>query len=262
MITPKKQLGQHWLNENTILLAIADAAEVRVGDFILEIGPGLGSLTRVLIDKGAKILAVELDESLAGSLKKQIGAGDNLTVISQDILKFDFSQLPTDYKIVANIPYYLSSHLLRLISETKNPPVQASLLLQKEVTERVCAKPGQMSTLSVTTQMYFEATPGMVVRAGLFTPPPKVDSQLLILNKREQPLFGNNDPKVLFRLVKAGFGERRKKLRSSLSSGLYINKTQAEKLLNEARIDSNLRAQNLSLDDWLNLFKSWSATKS
>ena len=258
MITPKKQLGQHWLNDESSLLAMAEAVLVDINDDVLEIGPGLGSLTQMLIDKGAKVTAVELDENLSSSLKNRIkGAGGNLEIISQDILKFDFNQLPSGYKIVANIPYYLSSHLLRIICEANNPPVQAALLVQKEVAKRVCAQQGSMSILSVSTQLYFEPSLGTMVPAQLFTPPPKVDSQILILKRRKNPLFGDQNPKLLLKLVKAGFSERRKKLRSSLSGGLHISKAQADDLLIKAEIDGDLRAQNLAISDWLKLAKTF-----
>lgn len=258
MTIPKKQLGQHWLNDQATLLVMADSAKIAKNDIVLEIGPGLGSLTQVLIDKGAKVWSVELDRELSAILTSKIkDPNNNLLVIEQDILKFDFNSLPPDYKIVANIPYYLTSHLLRILAEAKNPPKQAAILVQKEVAERVCAKPGQMSLLSVSTQMYFETSLGQVVPAVLFTPPPKVDSQILIIKRLKTPLFGNLNSKLLFRLVKAGFSERRKKLRSSLSGGLKISKQQADELLQRAKISSNLRAQNLSLEEWLTLFEAW-----
>jgi len=258
MIIPNKALGQHWLNDKQSLFAMVEAGEVKADNNVLEIGPGLGSLTQVLIDQKAKVWSVEFDSSLSSKLASNINDPDtNLKIIEHDILKFDFSKLPVGYKIVANIPYYLTSHLLRLISEAKNPPKTAVLLVQKEVAERVCAKPGQMSLLSVSTQMYFETSLGRIVKAELFSPPPKVDSQILILQRRKTPLFGDLEPKLLFRIVKAGFGERRKKLRSSLSGGLNISKEQADKLLEQAKINPNLRAQNLDLEKWLILTKTW-----
>jgi 16S rRNA (adenine1518-N6/adenine1519-N6)-dimethyltransferase len=261
-INPNKKLGQHWLNDYDSLLAMADSAEVAKKDFVLEIGPGLGSLTQVLIDKGAVVWAVELDKQLSARLASKISDPHaNLKIIGQNILKFDFNQLPADYKIVANIPYYLTSHLLRIISESDNPPSAASLLLQKEVAQRVCAKPGQMSLLSVSTQMYFETGLGRIIPADLFIPSPKVDSQILILKRRKNPLFDKQNPVVLFRVVKAGFSERRKKLRSSISGGLRISKEQADKLLKQSKISPDLRAQNLSLENWLAMAKAWQEIK-
>ena len=245
----KKSLGQHWLEDKASLEAMCDAAEVITGDNILEVGPGRGSLTTSLLEHGAKVIAVELDERLAQDLTERF-KDRSLILNMLSILDFDFSTLPADYKIVANIPYYLTSHLLRQLSETPNQPSVAVLLVQKEVAERVVAAPGDMSILSVAVQFYYEVSVGQVVPAKLFTPPPKVDSQILILKKRERPLFADVDTEKFFRLVKAGFSERRKKLRSSLSGGLGISKQEAENLLQKANIDPNLRPQELSLADW------------
>lgn len=248
----KKSLGQHWLHDITSLEAMAK--DVGRGDTILEIGPGTGTLTEVLLAKGAHVIAVEKDESLLKSLAQRFGKAD-FTLINQGILEFDLTTLPPDYKIVANIPYYLTSNLIRNLSESTNPPESAILLVQKEVAERVAAKPGNMSLLSVSAQFYWEVSLGAVLSARLFTPPPKVDSQILILKKRQQPLFPDVNTKQFFRVVKAGFGERRKTLSNSLSGGLRISKEEANKVLNKASIDPGLRAQALSLEHWHNLYK-------
>lgn len=257
---PKKTLGQHWLNDQTSLLAMLDAAGVEAGDYIVEIGPGLGTLTQHLLDTGATVHAIEFDNELAKTLRKRVKAAPNQLIITEaDIMKFNFSELPKDYKIVANIPYYLTSGLLRLLSEAVNPPKIAALLVQKEVAERVCASPGDMSVLSVSTQMYFTVSLGALVPAVLFTPPPKVDSQILILQRRLVPYFEDLDIRSLFRVIKAGFSERRKKLRSSLSGGLGISKEAADALLASAGISGDLRAQNLNLQNWIDLAKCWLA---
>jgi 16S rRNA (adenine1518-N6/adenine1519-N6)-dimethyltransferase len=260
MTQPKTQLGQHWLKSQTILNKIVDEAGVIQDDVVLEIGPGLGTLTQVLINKGAAVTAVEFDQFLATSLANRVNdPAKLLEVKQQDILRFNLNELPKGYKIVANIPYYLTSALIRVLCDSNNPPTKAALLVQKEVAERVAAKPSQMSILSVITQMYYQVNLGTTVPAKFFTPPPKVDSRVLILTKRPKPLFGNQDPANLFRLVKAGFSERRKKIRNSLAGGMQIEKEAAEKLLKKADIDGELRAQNLSLDDWLKLTKLWQA---
>jgi 16S rRNA (adenine1518-N6/adenine1519-N6)-dimethyltransferase len=253
-IIPKKSLGQHWLTDHTSLTAMCDSAELKAGDTVLEIGPGLGTLTELLIQRVATVIAVEFDESLAAGLPKRVKA-NNLEVVSQDILQFDFTSLPPDYKVVANIPYYLTSNLIRVLSETPNQPSVAVLLVQKEVAARVVAQPGAMSILSVTAQYYWQVGVGFEVPAELFTPPPKVDSQILILVRRQELQFPDADPKRFFQLVKAGFSERRKMLRSSLSGGLHITKVDAEVLLRQAAIDPSLRAQALSLEDWYRLYK-------
>lgn len=255
---PKKSLGQHWLHDDECLEAMVYGADVQADDTVLEIGPGLGTLTKKLLDTGAQVVAVEYDHDLAEQLPGRV-QHQNLTVIEHDILTFDVTQLPVGYKVAANIPYYLTSNLLRTLCESGNPFSKASLLMQQEVAERVVAGPGQMSLLAVSVQLYCEASLGEHVPAELFTPPPKVDSQILLLTYREQPLFPELDTTQFFRLVKAGFSAKRKKLRSSLAGGLHISKPDAEALLRSAEIDPDLRAQALSLQDWYRLFQAWSS---
>lgn len=255
--SPKKQLGQHWLHDDVSLKAMVTYAGVDHDDVVVEIGPGLGTLTQYILDTGAHVEAIEFDADLAVSLPARLCNPDNLKVTQADIMSYDLTKLPVDYKVVANIPYYLTSGLLRVISESSNPPSVAILLVQKEVAQRVCAKPGGMSLLSVSVQLYFEVSLGKLVPAELFTPPPKVDSQILILSRRSKPYFGECNSKNIFRVVKAGFSERRKKLRSSLSGGLGISKEAADELLQDANINGDLRAQNLDLDEWIRLAQSW-----
>jgi 16S rRNA (adenine1518-N6/adenine1519-N6)-dimethyltransferase len=249
----KKELGQHWLYDQVSLEAMCDAADVQAGDTVLEIGPGTGTLTTRLLARYANVIAVEFDEARAGSLEKEF-AGHNFILHTESILKFDLTALPADYKLVANIPYYLTSHLIRILSESRNRPTIATLLVQKEVAERVTTAPGQMSLLSVTAQFYWECSRGVLVPARLFTPPPKVDSQILVMKRRDAPLF-NVDEKAFFRMVKAGFAERRKKLRSSLSGGLRVSKEEATKLIQAANLNPDSRAQELSLNDWHDLYR-------
>jgi 16S rRNA (adenine1518-N6/adenine1519-N6)-dimethyltransferase len=260
----KKSLGQHWLNDNVSLNAICDAADVQEGDHVLEIGPGQGSLTNKLLQRGAHVIAVELDETLAknllhqsSSIFKNVPLGGGLKVVQGDILKFDLTILPPNYKVVANIPYYLTGNLLRILSESSNLPSRATLLVQKEVAQRIAAKPGDMSVLSVSVQLSYLVKLGQIVPAKLFIPPPKVDSQIISLTLRTQPLFKDLDSKKFFRIVKAGFSTRRKKLRSSLSGGLHISKEEADALLIKAGINGDLRAQELSLQQWYDLYETW-----
>jgi 16S rRNA (adenine1518-N6/adenine1519-N6)-dimethyltransferase len=251
-----KSLGQHWLHDPTALNDIVGSAEVGPADTVLEIGPGLGTLTTVLCKTAKQVVAVEFDAKLANALPRRVSA-NNLQIITQDILRFDFSQLPADYKIVANIPYYLTSNLIRVISETTNPPTVAVLLVQKEVAERVTAEPGAMSILSVTAQYYWHVDSGNIVPASLFTPPPKVDSQILILEHRGDPLFQDVDAKTFFRLVKAGFSQRRKTLLNSLGAGLSISRDAMLRICQSAGIDPARRAQSLSLEEWHSLYISY-----
>ncbi|HEX7632934.1 MAG TPA: 16S rRNA (adenine(1518)-N(6)/adenine(1519)-N(6))-dimethyltransferase RsmA [Candidatus Saccharimonadales bacterium] len=254
-VQPKKSLGQHWLNDQESLEAMCDAAHVGADDIVIEIGPGLGTLTKLLVERAKQVIAIEFDEQLASMLPNRIPSG-NLQVVQQDILSVDFTAFPPGYKIVANIPYYLTSNLIRVISETTNPPSMAVLLVQKEVAERVVARPGDMSLLSVTAQFYWETTLDMIVPAELFTPPPKVDSQILVLNRRPELLFPDVDPKDFFRLVKAGFSQRRKTLLNSLSSGLHLDKETVKTVCQSVEVDPGRRAQTLSLDEWYALYIS------
>lgn len=242
------------------LAAMVEAASVEQGDNVLEIGPGLGSLTKKLLDAGANVTALEYDDSLVPGLRLRFEAQKNLKVEQGDILKYDFKNQPPNFKIVANIPYYLTSHLLRILSEPgPHKPATASLLVQKEVAQRVCASPGAMGILSVAVQLMYSASLGRVVPAELFVPQPKVDSQILILSLRPQPMFGEIDNQQFMRLVKAGFSGKRKTLRNSLSAGLQLDKPVIEKLLLVAEIDPGQRAQSLSLDDWHHLYLSFAS---
>jgi 16S rRNA (adenine1518-N6/adenine1519-N6)-dimethyltransferase len=159
---------------------------------------------------------------------------------------------------VANIPYYLTSNLIRKLSETSNRPKIAVLLIQKEVAERLCAGPGDMSLLSVWAQMYFDCVLGPVVPARLFSPPPKVDSQVVVLRNRENPTFGSADKKILAQVIKAGFSNKRKTLLNSLSAGLQISKDQVQGLLEAAELEPKARPQELSLDQWVILSELYS----
>lgn len=234
-------------------MAIAAAAAIKPSHTVLEIGPGQGSLTKVLLAAASQVVAVEKDEKLAANLRAQVSAA-NLRVITQDILKFDLTSLPAGYKVVANIPYYLTSNLIRVLCESENPFSVAVLLVQKEVAERAAAAPGQMSLLGVSAQYYCQVSLGKVVPAELFDPPPKVDSQILILKYRAQPLFENVDAKLLFRIVKAGFSQRRKTLTNSLSGGLKLERAEVTAALKQAKITPSIRAQALDLADWHRLY--------
>jgi 16S rRNA (adenine1518-N6/adenine1519-N6)-dimethyltransferase len=249
----RKSLGQHWLTDEDVLADIAACAQLKPDDTVLEIGPGPGALTSILVNQVAHVVAVELDETLARELTTRVPA-DNLEIVSQDIMRFDTTTLPVGYRVVANIPYYLTSNLIRVLSESPNAPAIAVLLVQKEVAERVAAGPGGMSLLSVSAQFYWDVSLGPVVKADMFTPPPKVDSQVIVLQSRPSPLYIDVDPRQFFRIVKAGFAGRRKTLLNSLSAGLQLNKDETKQLLASADIDPALRAQALSLDAWHALY--------
>lgn len=255
---PKKELGQHWLRDPEILAEIAEAAELSKDDVVLEIGPGLGTLTSRLLARAGRVVAVEFDRDLARKLPGQF-PGKNLGVINEDILQFDLNQLPAGYKVVANVPYYITSKIIGKLMTAENKPSLAVLLVQKEVAERIAAEPGEMSILAVSAQLFAEAELDIEVPRQFFTPPPKVDSQVVVLMTRDEPLVANEDQKDFFRVVKAGFSARRKKLRSSLSGRLGVSKASAEQLLKKANISPDVRAEDLAIDDWQRLLKEWRA---
>lgn len=253
---PKKSLGQHWLKDPDILADIADAADLTPSDTVLEIGPGLGTLTSRLLARAGRVVAVEFDGDLARKLPGQF-PGKNLEVIHQDILQFDPTNLPKNYKVVANVPYYITGKIISKFSEAANPPSRMVLLVQKEVAQRLAANPGEYSLSAVAAQVYHEVSLGAVVPAEFFTPPPKVDSQVVILVRRTEPLALTAEQAAFFRLVKAGFVAKRKKLRSSLAGGLHLEKTAVEQLLADAGIPESARAEDLSIAQWLTLLRKY-----
>lgn len=255
-----KSLGQHWLKDRVILASIADEVEISNTDTVLEIGPGLGTLTSELLSRAQKVVAVEFDEALAQKLPGQF-PGKNLEVITSDILKFDLSTLPKGYKVVANVPYYITSKIVQKLMTDENKPGAAVLLVQKEVAERLAAEPGNMSMLALSAQVYASVRLGIEVPRKFFTPPPEVDSQVVVLETRAAPLVSAKQEQAFFRLARAGFGEKRKKLRSSLAGGLQISKENADELLKKTGISPEARAQELSIKDWKNLLTNLGDTR-
>lgn len=250
----KKSLGQNFLTDPEILSAIADYGGLSPSDTVLEIGPGHGDLTRVLCQRAGRVVAVEFDRDLYVLLSRELAPNyPNLELIHGDILSFDLSKIPAGYKVVANIPYNITSPIIAKLLTTENSPTLAVLLVQKEVAERMAAQPGKLSASAVLAQAYAEITAGLIVPAKYFDPIPKVDSQVLIMRRRERPLVPLDRMTQFEAVVHAGFAQPRKKLKSSLAVGLKTNKEAAERLLNNANIDSNLRPQNLTINDWLRL---------
>ena len=260
LVRPKKELGQNFLFDDGVLLTIASYGELSGDDTVLEIGPGLGTLTSRLCRQAGQVVAVEFDDELAKLLPANVAelsgyAVSNLTVANQDFLGYDLSNLPADYKVVANIPYNITSKIIEKLWSADNKPSLAVLLVQREVAERLAAGAGRLSVLAISAQIFADVELGIKVPAEMFTPAPKVDSQVIIMRRRSEQLVRNDQLEQFFYVVKAGFSEKRKKLRSSLAVGLRTSKAAAEQLLFEADIDPNKRAQELSMDDWKRLAK-------
>jgi len=251
-LKPKRSLGQNFLVDESALAKVAAAAELTPEDTVLEIGPGLGSLTRHLAEVAARVVAVELDQNLLAPLEHVLEDYDNVELVHGDILKLSPStlNLPPGYKVVANIPYYITSAVIRHLLEAKIKPACLVLTVQKEVAQRMCAGPGDLSLLAVSVQFY--SAPRLVARlsAGAFYPRPEVDSAVVRLEVRPGPAVEVPDVDTFFRVVKAGFGQKRKQLRNALSAGLGLPTEAVTALLAQAGIDPTRRAETLALEEW------------
>lgn len=266
----KKSLGQNLLVDASHLHRIAAAADLTKSDTVLEIGPGLGALTHHLAQQAGRVVAVELDQRLIPILSAEFAGLRHVSFVHGDILKLSPAEVirtqqsgqsaplttAVPYKVVANLPYYITSAVLRHILESLPPPTLAVLLVQQEVAQRMVAQPGAMSLLAVSVQFYARPRALHRIPAGAFLPPPKVDSRVVRLDVRPQPAVPDVEPVEFFRTVRAGFGQRRKQLRNSLSAGLSRSKEEATLWLTSAGIDPSRRAETLSLQEWGMLTKS------
>ena len=259
-LSPKKSLGQNFLSNDDVLAKIVNAAEINPNSEVLEIGPGLGSLTRHIAEKADHVTVVELDGRLIPILQEIMKPWENVNIIHQDILKLDPAEIMQNdhYIVAANIPYYITSALIRHLLEANKKPLRMVLTVQAEVAKRICAQPGDLSLLGLSVQVY--GTPRIMLRipAGAFYPPPKVDSIALRIDLFEAPLIPVPQLDVFFRIAKAGFSQKRKTLRNSISAGMRMEKTETDNLLHESGIDPNNRAQNLTLQDWAVLTQNYS----
>ncbi len=251
-IRADKSLGQNFLQDVSALENIALAAEIQEDDCVLEIGPGLGSLTRYLAVSAKEVTAIELDPDMLPPLRAVLKPHQNVRVVHGDILKTVISEIihKTDYLVVANIPYYITSAVIRHLLESNPKPRRIVLTIQKEVAERICAKAGDLSLLALSVQVYGKPSIAAIIPADSFHPAPKVDSAILRIDIYDQPLIPNDLLKTFFKLIKAGFSQKRKTLRNSLSSGLHIPTAESEALLTSAGINFMRRAETLSIDEW------------
>lgn len=251
-LRPDKRLGQNFLIEESELRKIIDIAQIGSNDTVLEIGPGLGSLTRLLAEQSQRVVAVELDDKLIPPLKEVLSPFPNVQLVQGDILALNLDHLlgEISYRVVANIPYYITSALIRHLLEAKAKPYQMVLTVQREVAERITAKPGDMSLLALSVQVY--GAPEVMARipAEAFYPAPAVDSAVVRVNLYPEPIMPTGRLSFFFRLAKAGFSQKRKTLRNSLSAGMHWSPPQAEAVLRSAGIDPQRRAETLSLEEW------------
>lgn len=251
-LIPKKSLGQNFLVENGALEKVVNAAEIEPVDVVLEIGAGLGSLTRFLSVTARKVVAVELDSHLIPILETVLGSRGNVELVYGDILKLDPARLISvdQYLVVANIPYYITSAIFRHLLAAKRKPRRIVMTIQREVAQRICAEPGDMSLLALSVQVFGTAKIVAKISAGSFYPAPKVDSAVIRVDLYPEPLVEAAMLDRFFQLTRAGFGQKRKMLRKSLAAGLSLPVPVVEDMLLQNEIDPTRRAETLSLDEW------------
>ena len=251
-LRPIKGLGQNFLQDTRALQEIITSAHILPTDTILEIGAGLGNLTRYLALTAQSVTAVELDKNLFPLLETVIAPYRNVRLVQGDILKLNPAELidSSDYLVVANIPYYITSAVLRHLLESGGHPRRLVLTIQEEVARRICARPGKMSLLALSVQVYGTPEIAAYIPAEAFYPVPKVDSAVLRVEILSEPRISSVLLDKFFTLIKAGFSQKRKTLRNSLSGGLGIAPAEVERILAAAGIDSIRRAETLSLDEW------------
>lgn len=262
----RKRLGQHFLVDEEALAKILAAAELDTGDIVLEVGPGLGILTLELAKRAGLVVAVELDDQLAVLLGETMGSFSNVRIVNRDILKVEPGDLLREvvpdaaggdyrYRVVANLPYYITSKALRHFLEAESKPESMVVMVQKEVAQAITARPGDLSLLALSIQFYAEPKLVSYVPASSFYPAPEVDSALLRLDIRSEPKVEVGDPDRFFGLVRAGFSSARKQLVNSLSGALGKSRDEVFAILEQAGIAPERRAEMLSLEEWANLWR-------
>lgn len=253
-IEAKKSLGQNFLDDENVLRRLIDAADLTAADQVLEIGPGVGSLTRLLAEAAARVVAVELDDRLLPILREELAPYDNVTLIHGDILAQDPADLFAEpYKVVANVPYYITGAILRHLLEAAHKPALLVLTVQKEVAERIVATPPDMSLLAVSVQYYGRAAVVATIKAGAFWPRPDVDSAVVRVDLTQGQRV--DDEQRFFRIVKAGFSQKRKQLQKNLRQ-LGLEKTAVRRALIAAGVDGRRRAETVTLPEWRAIYEA------
>jgi 16S rRNA (adenine1518-N6/adenine1519-N6)-dimethyltransferase len=264
----RKGLGQHFLVDGEMLGVITSAAELAPTDLVVEVGPGLGILTRELAQRASRVIAIELDNKLASLLKQMLASFNNVTIINDDVLRIEPSDLLNEqktgfiYKVVANLPYYITSPVLRHFLEASVKPEMMVVMVQKEVAEAIAAEPGNMSLLSVSVQFYGKPKIISYVPAQCFYPAPEVDSAILSIDLYFQPAVEVTSESGFFELVRAGFTAPRKQMVNSLAQGLGLAKAEVLPLLESAEIASQRRAETLSIEEWAQLWRVFEEKKN
>ncbi len=268
-LRPRKGLGQHFLVDRAALAHILAAAELGPGDTVLEVGPGPGLLTAALAERSGRVVAVELDPDLVTVLGGLFALQPRVSIVAADILRVDPASLAglapgvtgraTGYKVVANLPYHITSAVLRHLLEARARPERLVVMVQREVAERILAAPGRLSVLAVSVQLYARPSLVTTVPAAAFHPPPKVDSAVLRLDVHPRLPVDIPDVDTFFAVLRAGFGQKRKQLKNSLSAGLGLDAAAVAGLLATAGVDGTRRAETLTLAEWAALARALAA---
>jgi 16S rRNA (adenine1518-N6/adenine1519-N6)-dimethyltransferase len=259
-VRPRKALAQYFLADASVLDDIVGSAQLSPDDIVLEIGPGLGALTRRLVSQVARVVTVEMDPILAANLSRRLGQPSNLTSLAADARTVDIASLiggNVPYKIVANLPYYAAKPIVRRFLETDTKPSLMIVMVQQEVAKSMVAQSGEMTLLSVATQFHAFSSLVCTVPPSAFHPRPKVMSAVVKLEPWPIPPVEVSDSIAFLALVKAGFTSPRKQLRNSLSHGLATPSDQVTQLLTIAKLDGRRRAESLSLKEWAKIFETW-----
>ncbi|MER3436862.1 MAG: 16S rRNA (adenine(1518)-N(6)/adenine(1519)-N(6))-dimethyltransferase RsmA [Chloroflexota bacterium] len=255
-LRPRKALGQHFLLDQHIVQRIVQVADVAPGDVVIEIGPGLGILTEALLDAGAEVFAIELDKGLAAHLRATFGEVNRFHLIEGDALKIDPASLvpaERDYAVVANLPYSIASAVLMHLLEAEKPPRRLTIMVQREVAERLAAKPPAMTILGIAAQFFTTPRIAFVVPPDAFYPPPNVDSAVVVLDVRPCLPLPPEERARFFRIVNAGFRHKRKQIANSLADEFRVPKEAVVQWLTAAGIDPSRRAETLSVEEWVKL---------
>jgi len=288
-LKPKKSLGQNFLKDANVVQKIIEAANLKKDDVVLEVGPGTGALTKELVKHAGKVVAVELDDRLIGTLQDKFKGQENIEIVHNDILKINLSELlknhisviPAEagiqkswsnqnerldsrlrgndkvyYKLIANIPYYITSLIIRHFLENEVAPKEMIVMVQKEVAERIVAMSGKMSILAVSVQYYAKAEYLFDVPRNFFDPAPEVDSAVIKISRnKKQETRNKEEVKKFFQIVKAGFSARRKTLANNLANSFHKDKKEIENILEKQGFSKTVRAQELSVEEWMGLAK-------
>jgi 16S rRNA (adenine1518-N6/adenine1519-N6)-dimethyltransferase len=258
-ISPKKKLGQNFITRQSAVDQVIAASSLGKTVQILEIGAGLGALTLSLAKQRHKVVAVEYDQRLIPILKDMLGSYANVNIIHGDFLQLKLEDVitPPEYFVVANIPYQITSAAIRKVVEAPYPARRTVLTIQKEVAERIVAEPGNLSLLALSVQIFGLPRIYSDIPSKAFYPQPKVESSVLRVDMYPQPLIPMSEIDHFFRIAKAGFAQKRKKLRNALSAGLHITSEEVEDIMVRAKIEPSMRAQELALDQWQQLSRSF-----